>query len=56
MKEVEKLQEKFKELKVTNFNIFPGSKKVDVEVLAKEINQSISKIENGDFEIVEIED
>lgn len=54
MNEVNKLKNKLygkDGLGVTNFNVFPGSKKVDIETLAKEINQAIFKIENGDFEI-----
>jgi len=44
-------------LRVSNFKIFPGtSREITAEQISKQVNQVVTQLEEGDFELVDAED
>lgn len=57
MSEMERLKQRLKDSRVTNFHVFRGSNKdATDEDIAREVNKSLDAIERGEFEEVNPEE
>lgn len=54
MTQVEKLKQRFDEMGVVNFNIFPGTNpNATPEQVAMAVNDALDRLEKGEYEVVE---